>query len=81
MLFIATGFQITDQWLQLPIAVATGIGAGIIFATVCGTMFPIFCGKIGLDPALVAGPFITSFNDVTAAIIFMAIAETILRSS
>lgn len=81
VLFIATGFQITDQSLRLPIAVAAGIGAGIIFATACGTMFPIFCSKIGLDPALVAGPFITSFNDVTAAIIFMAIAETILRSA
>ncbi|MEC9477058.1 MAG: magnesium transporter [Planctomycetota bacterium] len=80
VLFIATGLQITDQFLRLPLAVATGIGAGIIFANACGTALPILCERIGLDSALVAGPFITSFNDVTAAIIFMAVAEVMLRS-
>lgn len=80
VLFVATGFQFTEQFLKLPIAVAVGIGAGIIFANACGTALPILCEKMGLDPALVAGPFITSFNDVTAAIIFMSIAEMILRA-
>ena len=80
VLFIATGFQLTDQFLRLPVAVASGIGAGIIFANACGTALPILCEKTGLDPALVAGPFITSFNDVTAAIIFMGVAEMMLRS-
>ncbi|MEE2882622.1 MAG: magnesium transporter [Planctomycetota bacterium] len=80
VLFIATGFEMTGQFLRLPVAVAAGIGTGIIFANACGTVLPILCGKMGLDPALVAGPFITSFNDVTAAIIFMAVAETMLRS-
>lgn len=81
VLFIVTGFQMTEQCLRLTMAVAGGIGAGIIFANACGTAFPILCVKMGLDPALVAGPFITSFNDVTAAIIFIAIAESILRSA
>ena len=67
------------EWIRFPIAVSAGIGAGIVLASACGTAFPIFCEKIGLDPALVAGPFITSFNDVTAAVTFIAIAELILR--
>ena len=73
----------TDQdanWFHFPLAVAAGIGAGIILASACGTALPIFCEKIGLDPALVAGPFITSFNDVTAAITFIAVAEWVMRS-
>ena len=68
------------NWFHFPLAVAAGIGAGIVLASACGTALPIFCEKIGLDPALVAGPFITSFNDVTAAITFIAVAEWVMRS-
>ncbi|MGE4618603.1 MAG: magnesium transporter [Planctomycetota bacterium] len=81
VIFAATGFVLSDQWFKLPSAIAIGIGAGIVFANTCGTLFPIVCEKTGLDPALVAGPFITSFNDVTAAIIFIMVAEAILRAA
>ncbi|MDE0959398.1 MAG: magnesium transporter [Planctomycetota bacterium] len=80
VLALATGSEGSTDWFHFPLAVALGIGAGIILANACGTALPIFCEKIGLDPALVAGPFITSFNDVTAAIIFIAVAELILRT-
>ncbi|OUU21557.1 MAG: magnesium transporter [Planctomycetia bacterium TMED53] len=75
------GYQSGELHLRLPFAVTAGIGTGILLASACGTAIPILCGKMGLDPALVAGPFITSFNDVTAAITFMMVAEAILRSA
>ncbi|MFQ5654290.1 MAG: magnesium transporter [Planctomycetota bacterium] len=59
-------------------AVGTGLAGGIVLASVCGTLFPLGCELIGLDPALVAGPFITSFNDVLAAVVYLALAEGIL---
>jgi magnesium transporter len=62
----------------LAAAVGLGLFGGIILASVCGTLFPIGCEAIGLDPALVAGPFITSFNDVLAAATFLAIAKLVL---
>ncbi len=80
VLALATGAESSTDWFHFPLAVAVGIGAGIVLASACGTALPIFCEKIGLDPALVAGPFITSFNDVTAAITFIAVAEMILRT-
>ncbi len=61
-------------------AVGLGLSAGIILASICGTLFPIGCEVVGLDPALVAGPFITSFNDVTAAVVYLGIAELVLHS-
>ena len=73
------GLQSGEVHLLFPLAVTAGIGLGILLASACGTAIPIICGKFGLDPALVAGPFITSFNDVTAAITFMMIAELILN--
>ena len=80
VLALAAGTESSADWFHFPLAVAVGIGAGIVLASAGGTALPIFCAKIGLDPALVAGPFITSFNDVTAAITFIAVAEMILRT-
>lgn len=72
------GIQTGEVHLLFPTAVTAGIGLGILLASACGTAIPILCEKAGLDSALVAGPFITSFNDVTAAITFMMVAEAIL---
>ena len=68
------GYQSGEFHWLFPTAVTGGIGLGIILASACGTAIPILCGKMGLDPALVAGPFITSFIDVTAAAAFMMVA-------
>jgi magnesium transporter len=59
-------------------AVALGLAGGILIASLSGTMIPLGCKGIGLDPALVAGPFITSFNDVVAATTYLSIAELVL---
>lgn len=61
-------------------AVALGLAGGIVLASIFGTLFPICCEAIGLDPALVAGPFITSSNDVLGATTFLAIAEVVLHA-
>lgn len=64
-----------------PIAVGLGLGTGVLLASLCGTVIPLGCEKAGLDPALVAGPFITSFNDVVAAVIYLSIAEAVMRTT
>ena len=61
-------------------AVGLGLSGGIILASIFGTAFPIACKSIGLDPALVAGPFITSLNDIVAAAVYLGIAQIVLRS-
>jgi magnesium transporter len=59
-------------------AVGLGLAGGIIIASILGTVFPFGCVKIGLDPALVAGPFITSLNDIVAAAIYLGVAQAVL---
>ncbi|NCG57200.1 MAG: magnesium transporter [Proteobacteria bacterium] len=81
VLLIFDGIQTGQMNLLFPVAVTAGIGIGILLASAFGTAIPILCGKMGLDPALVAGPFITSFNDVTAAITFMLVTEFILNNA
>ncbi|HIN80010.1 MAG TPA: magnesium transporter, partial [Planctomycetes bacterium] len=64
-----------------PVAVGLGLGTGVLLASLCGTLIPLGCEKVGLDPALVAGPFITSLNDVVAVVIYLTIAETVMRTA
>ena len=61
-------------------AVGLGLAGGIILASIFGTLFPIGCTAIGLDPALVAGPFITSLNDVVAAATYLGVARLVLTT-
>ena len=51
---------------------------GITLGTTCGTAIPLVCERIKVDPALVAGPFVTAFNDVVGAIAFLAIGNFVL---
>lgn len=81
VILVFDGIQTGEINLLFPVAVTAGIGIGILLASAFGTAIPILCGKMGLDPALVAGPFITSFNDVTAAITFMLVTEFILNNA
>ncbi|MEE8141602.1 MAG: magnesium transporter [Planctomycetota bacterium] len=76
-LVIKTQF-ISEANPRLPAAVGIGLMVGILLATVCGTLLPIACQLIRLDPALVAGPFITGLNDVLAAFCYLTIGHVIL---
>ncbi|QNO13456.1 magnesium transporter [Alkalicella caledoniensis] len=46
----------------------------VILATTIGTIIPIFFTKRGIDPAVTAGPFVTTIKDVTGLMIYFYIA-------
>jgi magnesium transporter len=41
-------------------------------------LLPTFFHRIGVDPAITAGPFITAIQDVTGLIIYLGLATIIL---
>ena len=47
----------------------------VILATTVGAMIPLLLDKIGLDPALATGPFITTSNDIMGILIFFLLAN------
>ena len=61
-----------------PAAVASIIGAGLIGGCTAGTLLgvfsPLFCHRIGVDPAISAGPIVTAFNDFLSMTIYFLIA-------
>jgi magnesium transporter len=61
-----------------PLAVATVVAVGLIGGCTAGTLLgvfsPLFFSRIGVDPAIAAGPIVTAFNDVLSMAIYFLIA-------
>lgn len=70
------------SWLgagpNLGLAVGLGMWTGLSVAALVGAIVPLACERVGFDPALAAGPFVTTLNDLTALTIYLAIAFSIL---
>ncbi len=66
---------------SLPIAITVGMSllAIAILAAVSGSGLPFLFGAIGLDPALMSAPFITSVVDVLGVFIYLMLARVILQ--
>lgn len=64
--------------LLLAVAVGLTMFCLIILAIATGIFLPLFSKKIGLDPAVLAGPITTSVVDVCGLIIYFKIAQAIL---
>lgn len=64
------------------IVVATSVGVSLIaisvLASVSGSALPFLFKSIGLDPALMSAPFITTAVDVLGVLIYFSIARTML---
>lgn len=61
-----------------PIAVGAIVGIGLIGGCTAGTLLgvfsPLFFSRIGVDPAISAGPVVTAFNDFLSMTIYFVIA-------
>jgi magnesium transporter len=74
---------IWGYWLQGDIFVALVVGISLIaislLASVAGSALPFLFRSLGLDPALMSAPFITTAVDVLGVLIYFYIARLILR--
>jgi magnesium transporter len=61
------------EW-HLGAVVSLAIVAGVLTASVTGTVIPLLCNKLGVDPAITAGPFITALNDLLCLTLYFGIA-------
>lgn len=62
-------------------AVGAAIATAVVWSSVLGCLVPVLCGKLGLDPAIAAGPFLVAVNDVSGAAIFMGVAHILLAGT
>ena len=50
------------------------------FAAAFGAVIPLLFDKFKIDPAVASGPFVTSFNDIFALIIYYAVSTAFLAA-
>ena len=60
------------------ITIAISLISVIINASLIGTFVPIILDRLGINPALATGPFITTSNDIFGILIYFTIAKMIL---
>lgn len=77
---VATGWAFALQ-RDLAVSIAVGISllAIAILASVAGSALPFLFRSLGLDPALMSAPFITTAVDVLGVLIYFSLARLILQ--
>ena len=69
---------IDQQPISIALTVALSMVVVIVFAKLLGGMLPMAAKKIGVDPALMATPMISSLTDMVSSCIYLFTASLIL---
>jgi magnesium transporter len=64
---------------MLGFVVGTAMVGAITVANLMGTLVPALFKRLGIDPAVAAGPFVTTANDITGILIYLGIATAFIH--
>lgn len=64
--------------MQLSVVVGVALPLIVVWATVVGAMLPLAAKRLGIDPAVMSAPFISTFVDATGLVIYFETARHIL---
>jgi len=70
---------ILGEEIRLAIVVSCALFSVVILASIMGTVTPIALDKMGVNPALAAGPFITTANDLLGLAIYFLVAHLLFH--
>ncbi|MFD1465716.1 magnesium transporter [Lapidilactobacillus mulanensis] len=83
---VITGLTVTvivgiwKQNLALGLTIGLAMAAAITVANLAGSLIPMLMEKLGFDPAVASGPFITTLSDLTSVLIYFSIAQVFIRA-
>src|SRR5699024_7302028 len=66
---------------QSPVAgviVSASLMLAMTLATLLGTLVPLAMARVGIDPAVASGPFITTANDIISLLIYFSLANAFM---
>lgn len=81
ILAVANGLRIFMQYQnpQIAIVVALSLAVVVILSKFIGCVLPLFANKVGLDPAIMASPLITTIVDTCSILVYFNIAVHIFN--
>jgi len=75
---IGAAGQIWQNVPKLGLAVGGAMITTISTASFLGAFLPVFFNRIGVDPAVVSGPLITTIKDISGLVIYFTIASLVM---
>jgi len=69
---------ILGQDIRLAIVVSIALFNVVLLASFMGTVTPLVLDKLGINPALAAGPFITTANDLLGLLVYFSVAHFLI---
>ena len=79
--FAAILSLLADLWFgdhALALVLAAAMIFNMVLAALAGTLIPLALNRAGLDPAMAAGPFLTTTTDVFGFLAFLGLASLVL---
>jgi magnesium transporter len=61
------------------LCVAAGMATVVLLSNMAGSLLPLVLKRVGLDPALMSGPFISTIVDVSGLLVYLQISTWILK--
>jgi magnesium transporter len=77
LLLTGAGWLWHGQWF-LGMVVGASLMIAFLVSTSMATIMPILLKRLGVDPAVAAGPFVTTANDITGITIYLALSTAFL---
>lgn len=76
----AMGLGIGSVFVDVPIAVTVALSLVLIcsWAATIGATMPLVAKRVGIDPAVISAPLVTTLVDATGLVIYFLIARTVL---
>lgn len=71
---VGTGAMIWQANPAYGVVVGVSLFVAVMFASVFGVLIPIVFERLGVDPAVAAGPLVTTSNDITGVLIYFGLA-------
>jgi magnesium transporter len=80
LIFAAVGVPVLWAIWDLDLALTVSVSLLVIcmWATSVGAMLPMLADRVGIDPAVVSAPFVTTLVDATGLLIYFAVAHAVL---
>jgi magnesium transporter len=73
---------VAQLWHRNPalgLTVGSAMAMVILFASLMGTLVPVIFKRLGIDPAVSSGPFVTMANDLSGILIYLSISSAFMK--
>ena len=78
-LIVGLGAMLWEQSPVYGLVVGISLFVAVMLASINGVLIPILFEKLGVDPAVAAGPLVTTSNDITGILIYFGLASVFIE--